>query len=173
MEEKPKYSEYKPKKKGPLFIRFANDQVSKEEIIDGLIEATKDEATREIATQAKESDYDLSQFREDFREMLVDVIANGVYHPAANYVNSYMEPSLLQHMEESSTSSTGTQKRWVSVRRKDAPWVEALVCYNFSLFVKLYSHRKIKVCPNCKSFFVNQKFDYKYCSETCKVRSDG
>lgn len=164
MNEKPKYKAYKPDQTAPLFMRFANDLVGPEEIVQGLVDSTEDEKTKEIALNVNISELDLGLFKEDFRSMLDDIISGGVFHPIANYLNAYMEPSLLEH---------GAQKRWVTIRSEEAPWIEALLCYNLTLFIKAFGKEKLQRCPTCHKYFQLKKFKYKFCSEKCKIRGDG
>lgn len=168
MSGKPRYDSYTPHQSDPLFIRFANGDATPEDVVRGIIEGTRDEKSVSIAQKVLYGEIDLSLFKSDFQSLLDDVIANGVYHPAVNYLNSYMEPSILEHREESSLSSTGSSKKWISIRNEKAPWVEAVVCYNLTLFIKVFGYDKIRKCPYCRRYFTQKKFKYKYCSEKCK-----
>jgi len=171
MSDKPRYKTYTPHQSDPLFIRFVNGDTDPRGVVQGLIEGTRDEGTIGIAQEVLAGEMDLTQFREDLCSLLDDIIANGVYHPAVNYLNSYMEPSILEHQEERNLDSSGTTRKWLSIRKKDSPWVEAVVCYNLTLFIKAFGFSKIKKCPQCHRYFTQKKFKYKFCSEKCKMRS--
>ena len=55
------------------------------------------------------------------------------------------------------------------LKEKDTPWVEAIVCYNFCLYIKMYGISEIKLCPVCSKFFSHKGKYAKYCSDACKT----
>jgi len=155
----------------PLFIRFANDRISAVGIMETFLSTTKCEKTKEIVSSfLEEEEPDISQFRADFQNCLEDIIDKGADPYVRGYLNNYMEPALLEFKEESSFSSSGNQSQWVGIRKEDAPWIEALVCYNLCLFIKGMDWRHIKRCPVCQTFFCNKGKYAKYCSDSCKTR---
>lgn len=166
------YKDFKGVRLNPLFVRFANGKASFDDIVNGFIESTQDSRSKEIAEGVLGAESDLSSFRGDFRELLDDVIANGIFHPAVNYLNSYMEPSILQHKDTAGSGTSGSSRSWISIRDAGSPWVEAVVCYNLALFLKAMGPKKLKRCSSCGDFFTNAKMDYNYCSEKCKRVSE-
>jgi hypothetical protein len=154
-------------KKEPLFVRFANREADVSDVINAL-SSSKDEVTLNAVAKARENPPDLSQFRVDFAQMLADLADNGVSRRVVNYVDSYMKPSLVEFGGSSEGSRAG-ESRWVSVKDAEAPWAEAVVCYNLCLFLKAYGIREFKICPICGKFFTNKGKYAKYCSDNCKA----
>lgn len=152
----------------PLFIKFINGQVNYFQIIEMVLISSKDSRSKEIAEAKKNTNVDLSIFREDFRKVVVDLIDNGINQRVINYINSYMKPS-LEEFVESSAGSRVNESRYVSIKAEDAPWLEALVCYNLCIFIKIYGFKEIKQCAQCGKFFSHKGQYAKYCSESCKA----
>jgi hypothetical protein len=151
----------------PLFVRFANGTVSSLDILGSLIATTNHEPSKNIAEKAKELVVDLSVFRKDFCSMIQDLIDNGISQQLINYVDSYMKPSLEEIVDSSNGGRTG-ERRYVIIKAEDAPWIEALVCYNLCLFIKAYGVKEIKQCYTCKKYFTNKGKYAVYCSDSCK-----
>jgi hypothetical protein len=151
----------------PLFIRLANRKIGALEVAQSVISSSKDEPSIKIASQAITNLPDISLFIKDFREVLSDLIDNGVNQRVINYINSYMKPSLSEIVDSSGNSRSG-ENRWVFIKNPDAPWVEAIVCYNLSLYIKAFGFDKIKSCPVCSKFFTHKGKYAKYCSDSCK-----
>lgn len=156
-------------KKEPLFIRFANGKANASDIVSTIQSSTEDEDSRKIASETMSSLPDLRVFQKDFRNALQDIIDNGVNQHLINYVNSYMKPSLTEYVEGSQGSRAG-EKRWITIKEADTPWVEAVVCYNLCLFIRAFDIRDIKLCPVCKNFFSHKGKYAKYCSDSCKAQ---
>lgn len=161
----------------PLFIRFANGNADYKDILHGLLRGSEDEETKAIAEavleEYKEKPLDLSEFRSDIRHLLNDLIENGVILPVTQYLNTYMEPSVEEMSIEHSYARTGETKTWLRIKNKDAPWMEAIVCYNISMFLIHIGVSKLKCCKLCKKYYTISKMKYEYCSESCKKRADG
>ena len=153
----------------PLFIRYGNGLVEPTYIIQSFLESNFDEKSKVIAEEALKNPPDLTLFKKDFRNLLIDIIDNGINKQAINYINNYMKPS-LEEIVEGGTSRAG-EKRQVILKNKDAPWVEAIVCYNLTLYIKMYGIPEIKLCPVCSRFFSNKGKYAKYCSEVCKGKN--
>lgn len=151
----------------PLFIRFANGISGAEDIISSFLAATEHKPSIEIAERALENIPDLLVFKKDFKKALVDLIDNGINNQFINYMNSYMKPSLMELVEGSGSNVTG-EKRGIYLKEEDTPWVEAIVCYNLSLYLKVYGISQLKRCTVCHKFFSNKGKYAKYCSEACK-----
>lgn len=154
----------------PLFIRYANGTANTEAVVRSYLSIAEDENSKKIAAEAITKLPDLTMFRKDFRSCLDDLIDNGINNHFINYVNSYMKPSLEEYVEGSSASRTG-EKRRVVIKAEDAPWIEAMVCYNMSIYIRVYGITDIKHCPNCGNFFSHKGKYAKYCSDICKENS--
>lgn len=171
MAEKPRYGVYNPDLNSPLFIRVANNTAGVREIVKGLAEGTRDEASRELALSLDQESVDLTDFVHDLRELLKDIGKNGLENRMIDYLNAYMGPSILMHSVDESTMSSHKRGYWLSIKDREAPWLEAVVCYNLSVYLKMFGPSGIKECQGCGKFFVQGKMKYKYCSEGCKRRS--
>lgn len=152
----------------PLFIKFLNGQIDHHQIIDTVISTSKDERSKSIAEGKKGIDFDLSIFREDFRKAVVDLIDNGINQRVINYLDSYMKPSLEEFLDTNPGSRSG-ESRYISIKADDAPWLEAIICYNLCIFIKVYGFQEIKQCATCGKFFSHKGKYAKYCSEPCKI----
>lgn len=170
MADTPRFKSYRPNSASPLFIRVVNKQACARDIATGLLESTLDEKSKDIAGAVAEQNPDLTLFVEDMVELLRDIIGNGVSPSVRNYLNSYMSSSLLMHNTQDSSGNTVVSKTYLSIISEDTPWLEAVVCFNLSLYIKSSGTTKLKECPVCGKFFVNGKMDYKFCSESCKGR---
>lgn len=151
----------------PLFIRFANGTTNTIEIINSFLNITDHKKSVDIASKALNDVPDLSIFRKDFRKALLDLIDNGINNKFINYVNSYMKPSLLEIVDDSAGSKAG-ESRHIILKEDDTPWLEAIVCYNLSLYLRAYGISELKSCPICSKFFSNKGKYAKYCSDICK-----
>jgi len=152
----------------PLFVKFLNGQISYLQIIDVVIETSKDEKSKGIAESKRDSNIDMSLFREDFQKVVLDLIDNGINQRVINYLNSYMKPS-LEEFVESPGGSRVNESRYVSIKADDAPWLEAILCYNLCIFIKVYGFKEIKQCAQCGKFFSHKGQYAKYCSDSCKA----
>lgn len=151
----------------PMFIRYANRDMTEIDVVKSLIENTQDDRSKEIAEKALDNMPDLQLFKRDFINALEDIIDNGVNNQFINYINSYMKPSLEEFVESSGVSNTG-ETRWVRIKEPNTPWIEALLCYNLTLFIKVNGLLDLKKCPICKRFFSHKGKYAKYCSDVCK-----
>lgn len=151
----------------PMFIRFINGEVSAVDIINSFLSMTQHRESKNIAEEACGNPPDLSLFRRDFKKAVNDVIDSGLNNIFINYVNSYMKPSLLE-VVDNSNQGRASERREVFLKEEKTPWVEALVCYNMSLYIRVYGISEIKCCPVCNKFFTNKGKYAKYCSEICK-----
>jgi hypothetical protein len=154
-------------RKEPMFIRFANKQLTADGVVNSFIQATEHKPSLEIANEVLNNLPDLSIFRKDFSNALIDLIDNGINKEFVNYLNCYMKPSLTEILDGDGRGTTG-EHRWVMIKDKDAPWIEALLCYNLSLYIKAYGHKELKKCPVCTKFFTGKGKYAKYCSDACK-----
>ena len=153
----------------PLFIRFANSQIDTLGVVTSIISPDLNEYSKGIAERAKLNLPDLGVFRRDFKKALEDLIDNGPNQMFRNYVDSYMKPSLVEFLDRGGDNRV-SERRWVNIKAEDAPWVEALLCYNTCLYIKMYGTKELKLCPICSKFFSNKGKYAKYCSEGCKAQ---
>lgn len=154
----------------PLFLRFANGDITAADIAATVTGSSEDPSTIQIAKEALKSLPDLSLFRRDFSRMMDDLIDNGINQKVINYINSYMKPSLEEYVE-GSDRRTG-EKRWVSIKAEDTPWMEAIVCYNLCLYIRGFGISSLKHCPVCHRFFAHKGKYGKYCSDPCKQKGN-
>jgi hypothetical protein len=157
-------------KREPLFLRFVNSTADAADIARSLVEGSKDEATVEVASKVLQNEEfgDLKQFRADFANMLEDLIDNGPIPPVRQYLTDYMEPSLSEYANDSAVHNTGMTDRWVSIKDPEAPWMEAIVCYNLCMYLKGFGGKDLKRCPVCFNFFNHKGPHAVYCSQVCK-----
>jgi hypothetical protein len=170
MAEIPRFKAYRPNSESPLFIRVVNKQACARDIALGMIDSSRDDKSREIASLVAEQNPELDLFVGDLVELLRDIISNGVSPTVRHYLNSYMSSSLLMHNAQDASGNTVIDKTYLSIISEDTPWLEAIVCFNLSIYIKSTGTTKLKECPVCSRFFVNGKMDYKFCSESCKSR---
>lgn len=149
----------------PLFINFLNNTVKSKGIIEIVLQRAKDDKTKEIAGRKEE--VDLTLFQKDFKKAILDIIDNGISQRVINYLNSYMKLSLEEYVDTGAGNRVN-ESRYVGIKAEDAPWLEAVVCYNLCLFIKVYGTKEIKQCPVCRKFFSNKGKYAKYCSDICK-----
>lgn len=152
----------------PLFIRVLNKDSGVLDIIQSFKSSSDDKRSIDIANKALNNLPDISLFIKDFREMVNDLIENGINQRVINYINSYMKPSLVEIVDESGNTRAG-ESRYINLKNDKAPWVEAIVCYNLTLFIKAYGFQSIKQCPVCSKYFSTNGKYAKYCSESCKA----
>jgi hypothetical protein len=151
----------------PLFIKFLNGQITHAQIIDSVLGTSKDQRSKDIAEGKRGAPTDLSIFREDFRNVVIDLIDSGINQRVINYIDSYMKPSLEEFIEPNQGSRMN-ESRYISIKADDAPWMEAIFCYNLCIFIKVYGFSDIKQCSNCGKFFSHKGKYAKYCSDSCK-----
>lgn len=156
-------------RKEPLFIRFVNGVDDVGSIIDSVYNSSNDEKTKEIAGRKKQDIPNLDVFKRDFKKAIEDLIDSGINQHFINYVNSYMKPSLIEEVEDSSVHRTG-ERRTVRIKEEETPWIEAIVCYNLCIYIRTFGIKEIKLCPVCHKFFSNKGKYAKYCSEGCKMQ---
>lgn len=104
----------------PLFIKFLNGQINHLQVIDSILSTAKDQRSKDIATGKKDTDVDISIFREDFRRVVLDLIDSGINQRVINYIDSYMKPSLEEFVEPNQGGRAG-ESRYISIKAQDAP----------------------------------------------------
>jgi len=154
-------------RKEPLFIRFANRQINTDGVVKSFLDSSDHIKSIAIAEKTLENLPDLSTFRKDFCGALEDLIDNGINRQLISYLDCYMKPSLSEILDGDGRNMTG-ERRWIILKDSEAPWIEALLCYNLTLYIKSYGQKDIKKCPVCQKFFTNKGKYSKYCSDSCK-----
>ena len=154
----------------PLFMRFLNGKADSSDIARSFLSSTKCEESQGIIQEFldSETEYPLDQFRSDLTACLKDILDQGVDEPIRRYFTDYMKPSLLEYNADSSIGRTGFEDRWVGIADKEAPWIEALVCYNLLMYIKAFGTKSLKRCPVCEDFFGHKGKYSVYCSDRCK-----
>jgi len=157
----------------PISIRFINNQTTLSEALESFSRGAKDNFTKECIEEAKNNQPLLEVFKEDFRTAIFDLIDNGASHYFKNYVDNYTKPSLEEFLDEKAISGSGVETRWVCIKDKEAPWIEALFCYNLLMFIKAFGIGSIKKCKQCDKVFTNKGKYASYCSDSCKAIKGG
>jgi len=152
----------------PLFIKYLNGQVTELDVMDIVYNSSKDSLSKQIALNKKNENNDLSIFKIDFKKAVIDLIDSGINQRFINYVNSYMKPSLEEFLESSDSGRAG-EDRYIVIKAEDAPWVEAVICYNLCIYIKAFGIHNLKICPVCQKFFSHKGKYAKYCSDSCKL----
>jgi hypothetical protein len=154
----------------PLFIRFLNNELSTGDLLMIFAKST-DSYTAQIATKAQENPPNLENFKKEFKEAVTDIVSKGLAEEFAAFANNYMEPSLIEDVESSSSALGDNVSRVARIRDENSPWIEGLICYNLCLYIKAYGLDSLKKCRVCSKIF-NHKGKYAvYCSDACKASS--
>lgn len=151
----------------PLFIRFANEPLNIDELLNGFDRQFENDKSKKIVEAVKVSPPDLKIFKRDFKKMLADLVENGINQNIKNYVNSYMKPSLEEYIDEAPGNRSG-EHRFIAIKSADTPWIEAIICYNLCLYLRVYGISELKQCPVCTVFFCHKGKYGKYCGDSCK-----
>lgn len=152
----------------PLFLRFVNKKASIQEMLSSFSSSTNDEYTLSAIKKALVNLPNLDNFYEEFVEALTDVIREGVGEEFISFVNHYMESSLVEDRIAQDGQFGDNISVTVRVKDDESTWVEGLICYNLSLYIKAFGLENLKKCRICDTFF-NHKGKYAvYCSDVCK-----
>ena len=139
----------------PLFVRFANGDISEAQLGKSFAAST-DAGTKAAAEAFLADPRDLSEFRSDFAACLKDLLENGPVAPVTSYLDSYMSVSLDEVEEHAGKGSWGTSSRQAVVKDPEAPWPEAMVCYNLCVYLKGFGNKDLKACKQCGRFFTHK-----------------
>jgi hypothetical protein len=154
--------------KEPLFIRFLNKEVHGSDLLT-IFSKSPDPFTSETATKAlgKESP-DLTPFRNELKEAVLDIIKEGPGEEFKAFVNHYMEPALIEDVQHRSTQWGDNLSRVARIKDEESTWLEGFLCYNLCLYIKAIGLENLKSCRVCGKFFANKGRYAVYCSESCK-----
>lgn len=158
----------------PLFVRFANGTAGLLDVCRSLA-GSRDEKTARIASDVLSFPglyiSSVDDFRKEFRNCLESMVDNGLSNQVKDFLNSYTSAALVEYTSNSSYRNSGTSEQWLAVSNHDALWVEATICYNLMLFIKLGKLRDLKKCTKCGKYFSHKGSYAKFCSDACRGRS--
>jgi hypothetical protein len=156
--------------KEPLFLRFINKELQASDLL-GIFSRSADPFTSETATKAlsKEPFPNLEAFREEMKDAVRDLIKDGPSEEFKAFVNHYMEPSLTEDVQRRPSQWGENVSRQARVKDPESTWLEGLICYNLSLYIKIYGLEDLKVCRVCSKFFAHKGKWAVYCSDACKA----
>ena len=157
--------------KNPLFIRFINKETS----VTGMLKSfskTGDKKTSQIALKVLLDPPEMDEFRKELEEAVRDLVKDGVGEEFKAFVNHYMSTSLEEFTEETTTPFGENRSQTASVRDEKEPWVEGLLCYNTSLYIKAFGLGALKICKICGKLFCHKGKYAVYCSELCKSKKN-
>jgi hypothetical protein len=143
---------------------------------------SKDSYTIEAAVELLENPPDLEEFRIELMDAVSDIIQEGIGKEFTAFVDYYMEPSLEEDIRtvgvprgDNGFRNVGIHRgdnefRNVRVRDKSSPWVQGVICYNLSLYIRVYGLSDLKRCKICNKFFAHKGKYAIYCSDVCKAK---
>ena len=157
-----------------MYLQFANGELSPEKVASRYASGVPEGESRTLAESfaSGEASYDVEDFRGDFKRCVEDFIDNGPIKPVVAYLDSYMSIALEEVELHVGKGSFGTTSRYALIKDASAPWLEAVICYNFCLYIKAFGREDLKCCKACKRLFANKGKYAKYCSDSCKGRKD-
>lgn len=153
--------------KEPLFLRFINHNISIFEMLQ-IFSKSSDAYTSEAAKKAMVNTPDLDEFYKELIQAVRDIIKEGLGEEFKTFVNHYMESSLEEDVSTSEGYFGQNIFRQARVKDDTAPWIEGLICYNLSLYIRVYGLDDLKICKICEKFFNHKGKWAKYCSDLCK-----
>ena len=156
--------------KNPLFLRFINKKVSVLEMLQSFAKS-QDDYTAKAAVKLMRDPPDLDEFREELTDAVKDIIKEGYGQEFIAFVNNYMEPSLAEDVITSSGFRGEDVIRSARVIDEEAPWVQGMLCYNLSLYIKAFGLECLKACKVCNILFAHKGKYAVYCSDDCKAES--
>lgn len=153
--------------KDPLFLKFINRNVSVFEMLQSFSKSF-DKYTSETAKKAMSNPPDLENFREELTDAVRDLIKKGLGEEFKAFVDHYMEPSLEEDISTSDGHFGQNVSRSARIKDADMPWMEGLICYNLSLYIRAFGLDDLKICKICDKIFGHKGKWAVYCSDACK-----
>lgn len=153
--------------KEPLFLRFINHSTAISEMLY-TFSKSPDTYTSEAAKKAIINPPDLEGFREELTQAVKDIIKNGLGEEFKAFVDHYMESSLEEDVSTSDGHFGQNISRVARVKDDTAPWIEGFICYNLSLYIRVYGLDELKICKVCDKIFGHKGKWAVYCSDSCK-----
>lgn len=157
--------------KDPLFLKFLNKDVSVIEMLSSF-SRSKDPYTVEAAEELLKNPPDLEEFRTEFKDAVSDIIHEGIGKEFSVFVNHYMEPSLEEDVKTVRGHRGENVFRNARVKDKDSPWIQGVICYNISLYIRAFGLSDLKRCKICSKFFAHKGKYAIYCSDACKANKN-
>lgn len=127
-----------------------------------------DPVTSQAAADALESPPDLTEFKTEITEAVIDLVKDGPGEEFAAFVNHYMKDSLEEDATSKKTDQGENISRTARVKDPEASWVQGFVCYNLCLYIKAFGLQSLKQCKVCKKLFDHKGKYAVYCSDGCK-----
>jgi len=155
--------------KNPLFLRFINRMVT---IVDLLntFSSSEDPYTASAAQKALSDPPDLEDFRKEIEDAVRDIVKDGPNEEFKAFVNHYMEPSIYQASSTSKTPFGENRSHIAYVKDENTPWIQALICYNLSLYIKAFGLESLKACKTCGKLFAHKGKWAVYCEDVCNPK---
>ena len=157
--------------KNPLFLKFLNREVSVEDMLDSFSRSS-DSYTASTAVETLKVPPDLEDFRTELNDALVDIIKDGLGKEFSAFVDNYMASSLVEDIETQKRQLGKNVSRTARVKDKSMPWVQGLICYNLSLYIRAFGLEALKQCKVCGKIFAHKGKYALYCSDSCKAKKN-
>jgi len=155
--------------KNPLFLRFINRKIGVVDLLNAFTQS-EDAYTIEVAKKALNDPPDLEDFRQELEEAVRDIIKDGPTEEFKSFVNHYMEDSIYQCYDNKKTPWGENRRHSVFVKKEDSTWIQGLVCYNLSLYIKAFGLDNLKACKTCGNLFAHKGKWAVYCEDTCNPK---
>ena len=165
-----KSAQIKPGYKEPLFVRFINGDTGLMEMLDSFSQS-KDPYTLQAVEKARVNTPDISDFKKELKEAVLDIVKEGIDDTFKVFVDHYMGGALEEDIKSSKDPLGDNVQRVVRVINDEAPWIQALICYNLSLYIRTFGLESLKSCKVCNKLFSNKGQYAAYCSDSCKKQS--
>ena len=161
----------KPGYKEPLFVRFLNADTGVMEMLDSFSNS-KDEYTLQAVGKAKENSPELSSFKEELKGAVATIIKEGIDDAFKAFVDHYMKETLEEDVISRKGPLGDNVQRIARVIDSEGPWIEGLICYNLSLYIRTFGLDNLKCCKVCSKFFSHKGQYAVYCSDSCKKKKN-
>jgi hypothetical protein len=155
--------------KDPLFLRVINRKIT---IIDllNIFSNSDDSYTVSAAQKALTDPPDIEYFRKQLEEAVRDIIKEGPNEEFKAFVNNFMEPSVYQYSNSLKTPFGENKRHMVYVKDENSTWVEGLICFNLSLYIKAFGLDNLKSCKSCNTIFAHKGKWAVYCTDACNPK---
>jgi len=157
--------------KKPLFLKFLNQEVTELEMLSSFSQS-RDPYTVKAAVELMSNPPDLKEFYNEFKDAVSDIIQEGFDDKFIAFVDHYMKPTLEDEAKTQRVERGTNVSLSVKVKDKSGPWIQGLICYNLSLYIKVFGLGALKKCRICSKFFDHKGKYAVYCSDACKARKN-
>ena len=154
--------------KDPLFLRYVNDEID----VMGMLlsfSRSKDSKTSSLAKDTINNPPDLTEFKQELKEAVDDIVTEGLDEGFRAFVNHYMS-CLEEDVAIKETPLGENRSQFARVGDVEGPWVQGLVCYNLCLYIKAFGLQDLKKCKVCGKLFAHKGKYALYCSDPCKKK---